>query len=96
MPLDRIRIPVLVVHHAQDGCAACPFAVVPTLMSKLANAQRKELLSFSGGENKGDPCEAMAYHGFNGLEQEVVGQISAWILAGKSGALSTGAGHGEK
>lgn len=80
MPLEKIRVPVLVVHHEQDGCASCPFAEVPALMAKLANSPRKELLSFNGGENKGDPCEAMAYHGFNGLEREVVQQISAWIL----------------
>ncbi len=81
MPLGKIRIPVLVVHHAQDGCALCAYVNVPTLMAKLENAPRKELLTFEGGVNKGDPCEAMAYHGFNGLDREVVPQIAAWILA---------------
>jgi pimeloyl-ACP methyl ester carboxylesterase len=81
MPLEKIRIPVLVVHHEQDGCPLCAFANVPTLMAKLKNSPRKELLSFKGGENKGDPCEAMAYHGFNGLEREVVQHTAAWILA---------------
>jgi hypothetical protein len=28
----------------------------------------------------GNPCEARAYHGFNGLESEVVGKIAAWIV----------------
>jgi hypothetical protein len=50
-------------------------------MKKLANSPRKEGLSFKGGQNKGDPCEAMAYHGFKGLEREVVQQTAAWILA---------------
>jgi dienelactone hydrolase len=81
MPLGKIRIPVLVVHHEQDDCAHCAFANVPALMAKLANSPRKELLSFKGGENKGDPCEAMAYHGFNGLEREVVQQTAAWVVA---------------
>ncbi|MEP6721911.1 MAG: alpha/beta hydrolase [Variovorax sp.] len=81
MPLEKIRIPVLVVHHEQDGCALCAFADVPTLMAKLANSPKKELLAFNGGDNKGDPCEAMAFHGFNGLEREVVQQIAAWTLA---------------
>ncbi|RSZ36197.1 MULTISPECIES: alpha/beta hydrolase [unclassified Variovorax] len=81
MPLEKIRIPVLVVHHEQDGCALCAFSGVPALMEKLGNSPRKELLSFKGGENRGDPCEAMAYHGFNGLDGEVVPQIAAWILA---------------
>jgi hypothetical protein len=81
MPLGRIRIPVLVVHHEQDGCALCAFTNVPLLMEKLANSPRKQVLSFKGGQNKGDPCEAMAYHGFNGLESDVVQKTAAWIVA---------------
>jgi hypothetical protein len=81
MPLGTIRVPVLVVHHEQDGCEHCSFSDVPVLMGKLGNASRTQLLSFKGGENRGDPCEALAYHGFNGLEREVVQQIAAWILA---------------
>jgi hypothetical protein len=81
MPLGKIRVPVLVVHHEQDGCAHCSFSEVPTLMSKLGNAPRTQLLAFKGGESKGDPCEAFAYHGFSGLEWQVVQQTAAWILA---------------
>ncbi|WP_432730932.1 alpha/beta hydrolase [Variovorax sp. W6] len=81
MPLEKIRVPVLVVHHEQDGCPLCAFSSAPGLMEKLANSPRKELLAFRGGESRGDPCEAMAYHGFNGLEQEVVAKIAGWILA---------------
>ncbi|MEJ8814917.1 hypothetical protein WKW77_27850 [Variovorax ureilyticus] len=81
MPLGKIRIPVLVVHHEQDGCPLCAFANVPALMAKLDNSPRKELLVFKGGENRGDPCEALAYHGFNGLDLEVVTQIAGWILS---------------
>ena len=50
-------------------------------MAKLGNTPRSQLLSFKGGESKGDPCEAFAYHGFNGLEREVVQQTAAWIVA---------------
>lgn len=81
MPLEKIRIPVLVVHHEQDGCACCPFTGVPSLMEKLANAPRKQVLSFNGGQTKDIPCEAWAYHGFNGLEGDVVQETAAWILA---------------
>jgi dienelactone hydrolase len=81
MALDKVRIPVLVVHHEQDGCSHCRFNDVPLLMDKLVNAPRKQLLAFKGGVSEGDPCEAMAYHGFNGQEREVVGQTVTWILA---------------
>ncbi len=80
MGLGKLRIPVLVVHHEQDGCSECPFSEVPMLMDRLVNVPRKQLLAFKGGANQGDPCQAMAYHGFNGLEGEVVAQTAAWIV----------------
>ncbi|MCR4301135.1 MAG: hypothetical protein NUV51_05945 [Sulfuricaulis sp.] len=80
LPMQKLKIPVLVVHHEQDGCKKCPFSAVPDLMKKLYAATRKELLTFHGGNNVGDPCEARAYHGFNGLEQDVVDKIAAWIV----------------
>lgn len=81
MALGNLRIPVLVVHHEQDGCGHCAFSEVPALMEKLDHVPRKQLLSFQGGENRGDACQALAYHGFNGLERDVVAQTAAWMLA---------------
>ena len=81
MALDRIRIPVLVAHHRDDGCRACLYSDVPRLMEKLTTTPRKELITFDGGISVGDPCEARAYHGFNGIEGEVVQRIAAWISA---------------
>jgi dienelactone hydrolase len=81
MPLGKLRIPVLVVHHEKDGCKHCSFDDIHALMKKLRGAPKTQLLSFKGGANRGDPCEAFAYHGFNGLEREVVAKIATWILA---------------
>lgn len=83
MPLEKLTIPVLVVHHEQDGCKLCAFSDMPQLMNKLAKTPKAELLTFTGGQSRGDPCEAMAYHGYNGIEAEVVGKISRWIAAAK-------------
>ncbi len=79
MELERIRIPVLVVHHRQDACRVCLFSDMPRLMEKLTTPPRRELLVFEGGRNEGNPCQARAYHGFNGIEREVVDRIAAWI-----------------
>lgn len=79
MALERIRIPVLVTHHREDSCRVCRFSDVPQLMDKLTTPPRKELLVFEGGISVGDPCEARAYHGYNGIEREVVQRIAAWI-----------------
>lgn len=79
MDLDRIRIPVLVAHHRQDSCRVCLYSDVPRLMEKLTTPPRRELITFDGGISVGDPCEARAHHGFNGIEREVVHGISSWI-----------------
>lgn len=81
LAIDRLTIPVLVVHHELDGCAHCRFSGVPSLMEKLGRAPKKGLLTFKDGDSKGDPCEAFAYHGFNGIEGKVVAQIANWMLA---------------
>ena len=83
MPLEQITVPVLVAHHEQDGCRLCAFSYMPQLMSRLAKNPKAELMAFTGGQSTGDPCEAMAYHGFNGLEAEVVSKIAGWMLAAK-------------
>jgi hypothetical protein len=83
MPVEKLTIPVLVVHHQQDGCKLCAFSDMPPLMDKLAKTPKAELISVTGGQNQGDPCEAMAYHGYNGIEADVVGKISRWIIAAK-------------
>lgn len=80
MALGRLKLPVLVVHHEQDGCDKCLYSDIPRLMDKLAPVPRKELITVTGGQSRGDPCEAMAYHGYNGIEKDVVEKITAWIL----------------
>lgn len=81
MPLEKLRLPVLVVHHEQDGCPHCRFADLPLLADKL-QASRRQVLTFTGGANLGDPCEPRAHHGFNGLDQQVVPAIARWMLGG--------------
>ena len=80
MPIDRIKVPVLVVHHKLDGCALCRYADINALMGRLTATPRKELLTFDGGTSKGDPCEAFAHHGYAGIEGEVVAKIGAWVV----------------
>jgi alpha/beta superfamily hydrolase len=81
MALNRVRIPVLIVHHTEDGCNKCPYSDVAALLAKFTAAPKKQLIPISGGISVGDPCEAKAHHGFNGNEQEVVTDIANWITA---------------
>lgn len=80
MPLGTVKIPTLVVHHKEDGCQHCAYGEIPKLMDKLTAAARKELVTIEGGTNIGDPCEAQAYHGFNGRDEEVADKIAKWIV----------------
>jgi pimeloyl-ACP methyl ester carboxylesterase len=80
MPIGSIAIPVLVVHHDQDGCKHCSYKDIPQLLKKLEGAPRKELITVTGGEDRGDPCESFAYHGFNGIEKAVVAKVAEWIV----------------
>ena len=80
MPVDTLAIPVLVLHHQDDGCRLCPPGDLAKLMRELKTST-KELVMVKGGRDKGDPCEAWAHHGYNGIEREVVGAIADWIRA---------------
>ncbi|MFO1195788.1 MAG: alpha/beta hydrolase [Burkholderiaceae bacterium] len=77
--VERLAVPVLVVHHRGDACVACPPDAAAPLVDALAAAPRKALMMFDGGFTRGDPCGAQAYHGFNGIETEVVGRIAEWM-----------------
>ncbi len=80
MPVEKITVPVLVAHHEQDACRLCLISDMPPLMNRLAKTPKAELMVFNGGQSTGDPCEAMAYHGYNGVETAVVTKISNWML----------------
>ena len=79
MALERIGVPVLVVHHRDDGCVVCPFGEAERLVGKFTAAPRKALIAIEGGVSEGNPCEAFAHHGYNGVERETVARIAAWI-----------------
>jgi hypothetical protein len=61
----------LVIHHRDDSCRfTMPAGVAPFLQWAQGKARVAWL---SGGASVGDPCEALAHHGFNGLDSQVVG-----------------------
>jgi pimeloyl-ACP methyl ester carboxylesterase len=78
LDIDRFEVPVLLVHHVRDTCRVTDFRDLPQVRGRL-KAPHTELVTFSGGRSEGPACEAMAYHGFNGIEADVVRAISRWI-----------------
>jgi pimeloyl-ACP methyl ester carboxylesterase len=80
MALEDIRVPTLVVHHKEDGCRVTPHRAVRDIMKRLTNSSEAEQISFTGGKAPvSRPCGARSRHGFYGIEEEVVENISKWI-----------------
>ncbi len=80
LPLDRIRVPALVVAHEDDECWVTPPGGAEWIAESLVNASRVEVKMFSGGdEPRSKPCNALSAHGFLGIEQDVVAAIAAFI-----------------
>lgn len=81
--LDRIRIPVLVMHSESDSCNICQPFELKYIMRGLDNAPiKKQILVSPGNEAPtGDPCMQWANHGFIGVEKEAVATIANWIIS---------------
>ena len=79
MAVEKIAVPTLVVHHRDDGCRATPYSQAPALAARLTSAPRRAFLTFDGGTDEGDPCEAAGHHGYAGIEAQVVDGIVAFV-----------------
>ncbi|MEG1736093.1 MAG: alpha/beta hydrolase [Comamonas sp.] len=78
--LGRIRVPVLLFHHARDACRICPPSALPEVLQALTGAPVKKLMLVDGGANpSGDPCHAMHWHGYIGMEAQAVAAMAQWI-----------------
>jgi len=68
--------PTLIVHHRQDGCRkTLPAGVEPFLAWAHGKAKVTWL---DGGISEGNPCEAQAHHGFNGIDGAVVSAVAGF------------------
>ena len=74
LALDKITVPVLSIHHKEDKCKATIPMVIKSIKSKAYNSSRVETKLFSGGDEpiSKNPCQARTYHGYLGIEEDVV------------------------
>jgi pimeloyl-ACP methyl ester carboxylesterase len=80
LDLSRIRVPVLVMHHRDDGCRSCNPREAPRIVDALKNSPVKKFILLTGGGGaRGPVCEALHYHGYIGMEREAVETITAWM-----------------
>jgi len=79
-PLERIKVPALVVHNKDDACPSCPYSGAVKFERALSSSRNKKLVAIEGGSHpRGNVCGARHYHGYIGKEKEVVKIISDWI-----------------
>lgn len=86
LPLEAIRMPVLVVGHAEDNCVRSP----PGLMGRITartNGVREQIVTVTGGPGRaGAPsalaCEGRSPHGFIEQEAEVAAGIARFVRGG--------------
>lgn len=87
--LEKIKAPVLIVHHANDHCQNTPFEEAIELKSHLLNSSKVDLIKVFGESNyngkrwEGFECGYYANHGFYGIEEPVTQAIGDWC-AGKT------------
>lgn len=78
--IDQLHMPVLVYHHREDACRITQARDAEWIVKRLENASVKKFWVVDGGENPtGDPCEALHWHGFIGMEAAAVKDIGSWI-----------------
>ena len=80
MGLERITVPALIVYHKEDRCSATPPLNAPRIKGALISSPRVEVRYFTGGKKPvTGPCQALARHGFYGIEDQVVSAIAEFI-----------------
>jgi dienelactone hydrolase len=82
--LDRIRVPVLLLRHAQDFCKVTPPGDADKFKTMLTAAPKVDVVTMTGGGPSttfADPCGALHYHGFSGIEDQTVAATVNWLKA---------------
>jgi pimeloyl-ACP methyl ester carboxylesterase len=70
-----IKIPVLLVHHRDDGCPMSPYYNAERLSKSFP------LVSVSGGDPpQSGPCDPQSPHGFFGKDAPVAQAMKSWML----------------
>jgi hypothetical protein len=85
-PLESIRVPVLVVGHAEDKCVRTPPDLMGNITARTGSA-REQVVTVTGGPGEPGPqsvhaCRGRSPHGYLGQEADVAAGIARFIGGG--------------
>lgn len=82
--LDRINVPVLMLHHREDACRVSAFSEAEKTRESLRSHTKVDFVEVNGGgAAMSPPCNDLGSHGFFGVEVRVVQVIADWISGRK-------------
>lgn len=80
--VDKINVPILILHHEWDRCRSNKYSGAQILNNKFLkiNSSKTKFVTFSGGKAFGDPCDSPGgYHFFVGQNDKVANEIINFI-----------------
>ena len=75
-----VELPILVVHHVNDGCWVTPAGEIFRFRRHVTKANPLGVQLQDGGMADGRPCGSRSYPGFAGIEERVVEDMAKLIL----------------
>lgn len=87
LPLEHIRLPLLVVGHAADKCIRSPADLMGRIVARTQGV-RQQVVTVTAGPGHPVPssvnaCEGRAPHGFVEQEAEVAAGIARFVRGGR-------------
>lgn len=80
LPLDKLTLPVLMVHHREDACRVSSFQEAEKTRDNLRSHTTVDFTEVNGGAYpRSAPCDNLSTHGFFGIEEKVVQVITEWV-----------------
>ena len=82
--VSRINVPVMLLRHRLDSCRVTPPADADRFKALLTGAPKVDIVTLEGGGPRvttSEPCGAMHYHGFYGIDDQAVAATVQWLRA---------------
>jgi pimeloyl-ACP methyl ester carboxylesterase len=78
--LSRVKVPVLLVHHRDDGCPGARYLTAKFYPGKFTASPRTGFIEAAGGSSESsDPCSGNNFHSFFGIRPQVMHAVLAWL-----------------